>query len=313
MNLYNNIADIDPASESVVTIGTFDGVHLGHRKIIESLNKNSAKSGRRSFLVTFDPHPRTVVSDDRKIKVLTTVNEKLAVLKKNGPDNILVVNFTREFSELDYRDFIEKYLIKGMNLKTLVIGHDHKLGRNRAGDEIRLIELAGEFGFSVVKVDSVTENGYKVSSTLIRNLLFEGNVSKASEFLGRNYSLSGVVVKGSQRGRTIGFPTANIEIQDNCKLVPARGVYLCKAKMDQNEEYGIINIGYRPTFNEFDKLYLEVYIFGLSKDIYGEHIEIEFIERLRDEIKFDSVESLIERIKKDIEEAEMLLKTQTNN
>ncbi len=306
MQVYNDKSNIKIA-ESVVTIGTFDGLHLGHQQIISKVIKVAEEKKLTSVVVTFDPHPRAVVSKDYNMQLLATLDEKKILFEELKIDNLFVINFTLEFAKISSDEFVKNYLIDKLNAKHVVIGYDHKFGKNRNGDKSTLKEFGIKYGFDVTCMDEFQSEGDTISSTVIRNLLQTGEVDTANSYLGRNYSFFGKVVEGAKRGREIGFPTANIEIDNPYKLVPANGVYIVKASLDNQSLYGIMNIGIRPTFENENNKVIEMHIFDFNKNIYGKEIKIEFIKRIRSEKKFNSKEELINQITKDKNFAEEFL------
>lgn len=302
MNVYYDLDEIRKDKNTILTVGTFDGVHLGHRKIINEMIYQSVQNNCRSLVITFDPHPQVVLSKNDSIKILTTLKEKLEYLKSLSVQNVLVINFTREFSQIDFRTFVEEYFVNRIGVHTVVVGSDHHFGKNREGNPEILKELGKNLGFNVLKVEPLIFEGQKISSTRIRKALIEGNIQLANEMLGQKYEISGRVVKGDKRGELIGFPTANIEIDHKDKLIPARGVYFVEVDVAQKNFFGMMNIGYRPTFNNTTDLMLEVHIFYFSGDIYNYPIVVRFIDRLRDERKFSSIEELKNQLQKDKQE-----------
>ncbi|MFH0733290.1 MAG: riboflavin biosynthesis protein RibF [bacterium] len=298
MNIYTNIADIDCQDGSVVTIGTFDGLHAGHRALIDTLIYKSAELNFKNILVTFDPHPRNVVNENSKIQTLSTLDEKLKILEHLGVENVLVIKFTKEFSEVNYENFLREYIIKGLNVKLLIIGHDHKFGKDREGNETKLKQFSAQNGFEVISVTSVEIDGEIVSSTKIRNNLLFGKIIEANKFLMQNYFIEGIVVKGSQRGRELGFPTANIKTDDD-KLLPVEGVYAVSCKIENIVYFGMMNIGKRPTFDKFEKPIIEINLFEFNLDIYDKKVWIEIYDFIRDEVRFNSKEDLIEQLRLD--------------
>lgn len=301
MNVFDNLSEVKKEKNTVVTIGTFDGIHLGHEKIIEEVIKKTSIYGGRNIVVTFDPHPRNVVSKGNNIKLLNTLDEKIEILKDLGIENLLVVKFTNEFSQLTSEEFFKKYIINGIGIKEVVIGYDHHFGKGRDGDKSTLEELGREFDFSVTSVDAVSINGITVSSTKIRNALDKGDVKLANTLLGRYYSFSGTVIKGDQRGRQLGFPTANIKPDDENKLLPLLGIYAVEFIVDDKKYTGLMSIGKRPTFYDEGKITTEVYIFDFEKEIYGKHVTVNMVERIRGEEKYSSAEELVEQMNKDKE------------
>ncbi len=299
MDVFYDISDIRNDKNTVVTIGTFDGVHLGHKKIIERLKHSSSLSNGRNFVITFNPHPRSVVSQDYQMRLLNTLDEKIVLFKQLGVDNLLVIPFTRKFSSLDYKEFFEDYIIKKIGISEIILGHDHKFGKGRTGDEEKLKVLGKEYNFEVTPVPAITIDDNIVSSTKIRNALIEGDAKHANLLLGRPYSFSGFVIKGKMRGRTLGFPTANIQPDDEKKLIPKQGVYAVEVLTSDNKYNGMMNIGLRPTFDKDNTSIIEINIFDFYKDIYGEKVTVNVIERIRDEKKFSSVDELLSQLKND--------------
>ncbi|MBL4703319.1 MAG: bifunctional riboflavin kinase/FAD synthetase [Flavobacteriales bacterium] len=293
MKVYTNIADFKDVNNPVLTTGTFDGVHFGHQKIIDRLKMIAEKSGGESVLLTFHPHPRMVLfPDDDGLKLLSTREEKIIQLEKAGLDHLIIYPFSRKFSRLSATEYVRDLLVNDIGVKTLVIGYDHQFGRNREGDFKQLTELSEVYGFKVEEIPAQELDDVKVSSTKVRKALFSGEVKTAAKYLGHNYKVSGIVVKGRQLGREIGFPTANISVQDRYKLIPGNGVYAVNVKVKKQEYQGMLNIGVRPTVGGMLKQTMEVNIFNFNEDIYGNFCGVEFVKRLRDEIKFDSVDDL---------------------
>jgi len=290
----------DDVKDSVVTIGTFDGVHIGHKIIIEKLKEQAKKLNCESVVITFSPHPRVIVNNDAKILLLTTLEEKKELIEKLGVDKLYIINFTKDFAKKTYQEFLAETIIKNNKAKHIIIGYDHKFGKDRAGDKTNLMELTKENNIDITIVNPQEIDGLVISSTKIRNALLDGNLDLANKMLGRNYKVNGKVVEGSKRGRTLGFPTANIEQHDKNKLLPQNGVYLVKVFLEDEKYSGVLNIGLRPTFNNRIEPIAEVHLLDFNKNIYGKEISVEFIKRLRDEKKFDSKEELIKQIKNDI-------------
>jgi len=307
MRVYNDLFFIKKNDQTIITIGTFDGVHLGHQEIFNVLINKAKNDGCRNFVITFEPHPRVIIQPDSQLKLLTTFQEKVEILEKMGIDNLLVIPFTKEFSQLTPEDFFRKYILEGIGVKKIVIGYDHHFGKGRDGDEQKIRELGSLNGFEVQKTDAVTINETVVSSSKIRNALTEGEVTNAALMLGRNYSFSGKVVLGDKRGRELGFPTANIQLENEFKVVPKNGVYAVKVFLEEGSFDGVMNIGLRPTFKETTIVLSEVHILNFNRDIYGKQIRVEFISRIRDEKKFNSKEELIKQIEIDKQEAIKLL------
>ena len=307
MNVYYGIKEFIKLENAVVTSGTFDGVHLGHQKILNRLNEVASETKGESVVITFYPHPRSVISPDNKtINLLSTLDEKIELLEKNGVNHLVIIPFTREFSELSSEEFIQKILIETIGTKTLVIGFDHRFGKNREGGFDYLKENKARYGFEIEEIPRHDLENVGISSSKIRKALLEGEVPTAHHFLGRNYSVSGVIVKGKQLGRTIGFPTANIQVREIAKLIPADGVYAVKVYYCENEFGGMLNIGNRPTVDGTFKT-IEVNIFDFDQEIYGESLKVEFIKKIRNEQKFNGLEELKAQIARDKETCKALL------
>lgn len=302
MLIYNGLSEFSKNENSIVTIGTFDGLHLGHQKIVDQL-VNSAKSlNAKSTVISFDPHPRQIVSGDYSLSILTTIPEKSEILKNSGVDGLVILEFNKALSQMSAEDFITDVILDKIGLRGIIIGYDHRFGKGRDGGEEMLSKLSETHGFFIKKVDAVSVNGTEVSSTKIRDFLLKGNVFEAREFLGRYYSFEGVVVKGDQRGRKLGFPTANLMLTGYKKLLPAIGSYAVYVDLEGQRYKAMMNIGRRPTFNRWD-LAVEVNIFDFDKMIYGDKLTVFVVERLREEIKFLSVLDLVEQLNKDREKA----------
>jgi riboflavin kinase/FMN adenylyltransferase len=291
LKIYQSLNEFKPSKKTIVTLGTFDGVHLGHTAILDKICTIAKQENLESVLLTFFPHPRLIISNDSEIKMLNTMAEKAMLLEQKGIQNFIIHPFDKLFSELSPREFVEQVLIKQLNIQKIIIGYDHKFGKNRAADFNDLIAFGKEFGFEVEEISAKQVNEVSVSSTKIRDSLLEGKVSLANEYLGYAYMLSGIVVKGNQLGRTIGFPTANIEIPESYKLIPKYGVYLVTAIVNKKAVFGMMNIGIKPTLGG-NLLSIEVHLLHFSEDIYGQKIQVNVIERLREEQKFESFEAL---------------------
>jgi riboflavin kinase/FMN adenylyltransferase len=301
MKIFHDFSEIKKDENTFLTIGTFDGIHLGHKEIISSVNGKARLTNGRSFLITFDPHPRKILSKNNDIKILTTLREKIDLLDNLAIQNLLIINFTKEFSQITAEDFIKNYIIKFIGLREIVIGHDHHFGKGRGGDEGTLKKLGQENNFSVNTVSAFSVNGKIVSSSEIRNSLGSGDVKLAASLLGRPYSFSGTVVEGDKRGRQLGFPTANIKLEDEGKLLPALGVYAVEFVVENKRFSGLLSVGKRPTFYDHGKIIPEVFIYDFNKDIYGKFVTVNVIEMLRGEIKYNSAEELIDQMNKDKE------------
>lgn len=299
MKIFSNTDKFD-IKNPVITIGSFDGVHKGHLKVISRLKEIAKSNEGESVIFTFSPHPRQVLyPEENKVKLLNTRSEKMELLENAGIDNIIFYPFTKEFSGLSYTDFIKDVLIGQIGMKHLVVGYDHRLGNNREGSYDKLIALSQELDFDIVREDAFNMDDVNISSTKIRNALSIGDVCLANSFLGYEYFLTGEVVKGDCIGRKIGFPTANIKLYDEDKLVPASGVYAVDIFLDDKEYQGMVNMGIRPTVSHAGKFTIEANIFNFSEDIYGKEIRVSFVERLRGERKFDSFDELKSQIVND--------------
>lgn len=290
MKTFNNIKEYNK-KRSVVTIGTFDGVHIGHKKILERIIFNAKELKCESVVLTFFPHPRMVLQDNSVVQLLNTVDEKTILLEKTGVNNLIIHPFNQEFSRLTAEEFVKEILVNQLNIQKIIIGYDHRFGRNRTADINDLIVFGEEYGFEVEQISAQEINDNAISSTKIRNAILDGNIVLANNYLGYNYFFSGNVVKGKQLGRTIGFPTANISIEEDYKLIPKNGVYIVKMNYKENTIYGMMNIGTRPTVSGQDQT-IEVNFFDFNKDIYNELITIELLDFIREEQKFNSLDSL---------------------
>lgn len=307
MNIYHGIEDFKKLDYAVVTSGTFDGVHVGHQKILERLKEVARKHNGETVLLTYWPHPRLVLYPEQTdLKLLNTFEEKAGLLREQGIDHLLRIPFTKDFSNTTSEDFIKKLLVDQIGTKKLVIGYDHRFGKNREGSFEHLKANSSKYGFDVEEISRQDVEDVAVSSTKIRTGLFEGDVATASHLLGRPYRMLGRVVKGEKIGRMIGFPTANIEIEFKHKLVPADGSYAVLVYRDNTPLKGMLNIGNRPTVGGKSRT-IEVNLFDFDEDIYGENIAIDFIDRIRNEVKFDDIETLTKQLHRDKEKAIKLL------
>lgn len=286
---------------NVLTVGTFDGVHLGHQALLKNVVDRARAVSAPAVVVTFDPHPRDVITPAREgIRLLTNLQERAAIMNQYGIDQMIVIPFNRDFSMLSSEEFTRDYIHKRIGVHTFVIGYDHHFGRDREGSIQTLKGLSEELGFSVYVEEAHEVRHTTVSSSVIRKLLEEeGNVEMAAEMLGRPYEMAGTVVKGDQRGRTIGFPTANIEPENKNKVIPAKGVYCVEAELDRQVYSGMMNIGIRPTFGGQERVVPEVFLFDFSRTIYGSNLRIRFLRRIRGEKKFSDGEALVQQLIKD--------------
>jgi riboflavin kinase/FMN adenylyltransferase len=297
LNIYHSIHDFSTGKKTVFTLGTFDGVHIGHTKIIERL-LNSSSNEEQSLVLTFFPHPRMVLQKESDIKLLNTIEERIQLLEKAGLQNLIVHPFDQAFSRLTAKEFVKNILVDIFNVKKIIIGHDHRFGRNRTANIEDLIRFGQEYDFQVEQISAQEIDAVSISSTKIRNALLEGKIELANEYLGYNYFFSGVVIHGKKRGRTIGFPTANLKIDESYKLIPGKGVYAVKCKIGTQNVNGMLNIGTNPTV-EGEGISIEVHLFNFDEDLYGQKITLELIKRIRDEQKFASVDDLKMQLSKD--------------
>ena len=294
---------------SIVTIGTFDGVHLGHQKILDRLHNLKQTLNLSTVVLTFTPHPRKVLFPQQKdLKLITLVEEKLELLKKNNVDVSVVYPFDIAFSQLDAEEYIKTILVKQLNVKHLVIGYDHKFGKNREGSIDTLKQFSQKYNFTVEEISAKDIDNINISSSKIRHAIDEGNVELATVFLGHNFFINAQVVKGKKLGNTIGYPTANLKLDDTDKLIPKIGVYFVEAVFENSNYYGMMNVGTNPTVTDDLSVKLEVNIFEFNQDIYGKRIKIKFVKRIRDEEKFSNLNELIKQLHLDKETCLALIK-----
>ncbi|MBA41896.1 MAG: riboflavin biosynthesis protein RibF [Flavobacteriaceae bacterium] len=292
-----NIKDYLNNLPSVITVGTFDGIHLGHQKLINTVLNISKTENLKSVVLTFNPHPKIVLNNNPQISLLTTQQEKIKILNSFNIDYLITQEFTKSFSRLSPLEFVRDILVNKLNAKHIVIGYDHHFGRNRDANSNQLLEFSKSFDFDVTEVEALNKNKISVSSTKIRNLIFEGNIMDANRYLGYDFILTGNVVKGLGRGKKLGFPTANINI-DSKKIKPSDGVYFIYSVINKKTCYGMMNIGKNPTF--IDKGYsMEVHLFDFNEDLYGKEFTIRMVKKIRDEMKFDSPNDLSFQLKID--------------
>lgn len=304
MKIFDHIDTCKNLKNPILTLGMFDGIHIGHQAIIGQLNEIAKEVSGKSVLLTFEPHPRVVLgkgADD--LQLLTTLDEKIDLLEKSGLDNLILHPFTKEFSELSAEDFVKELLVNGIGIHTILIGYNHHFGKDRQGNFEQLKNLSDKFGFDCIKMEEVKSKDQKISSTQIRNALLEGKVEFAREGLGRNYSLTGKVVHGDKIGRTLGFPTANLEIEKH-KLIPGNGVYVVKVQIESEVFKGLLSIGTRPTVTNSQEKRVEVFILDFDGMIYDEKISVEMIHKIRDDQKFESIEELVLQMNADKKFAE---------
>ena len=285
-------------SAKVITIGTFDGIHIGHQKILKRVIKLAKKQDYEPVVLTLFPHPRMVLQKDNSIKLLNTIDERIELLKSFGIKDVIVKEFTKKFANLSAQDYVKKILVDDLNTKQIVIGYDHHFGKNRSANIIDLKEFAQLYDFKVEEISAQDIEDVTVSSTKIRNALDAGKVDLANSYLGYNFYITGKVVKGKGLGRTIDYPTANIYIKESYKLIPSDGVYVVKSIIDNKTIFGMMNIGTNPTVNGKTRS-IEVHFFDFNFDIYNTELKVEFLKRLRNEQKFENLEALKNQLKKD--------------
>jgi len=302
LKIFNSINDFKPTKKTIVTIGTFDGVHIGHQKIIEKLIQNAVDYNCESLILTFFPHPRMVLQEGSEIKLLNTIEERSNLIQKTGLSNLIIHPFNKEFSRLTAEEFVKTILVDALNIQKIIIGYDHRFGRNRSANIDDLIVYGKQYNFEVEQISAKEIDNVSISSTKIRNAILNGHMALANEYLGYTYVLNGTVIKGKQLGRTIGFPTANLKIEEEYKLIPKNGVYIVKSTINKKTVFGILNIGTNPTVNG-EKLSIEVHFIDFDGDLYHSNIEISVLESIREEQKFDSIELLKNQIQEDKEAA----------
>jgi riboflavin kinase / FMN adenylyltransferase len=298
LNVFYSLQDFNPKSKTIVTIGTFDGVHIGHRIIIDKIVQNCKKGDLESTILTFFPHPRMVLQNNSEIKLLNTIDEKIKLLENTGLQNLIIHKFDKSFSELSAEEFVLEVLVKQLNIQKIIIGHDHRFGKNRSANIDDLIVFGKKYNFEVEQISAEELNDVAVSSTKIRNAISDGNVTLANRYLGYQYFLSGIIIKGKQLGRTIGFPTANLKIDQEYKQIPKNGVYIVRGLINNQFFNGIMNIGFRPTVDG-ETISIETHFLDFDFDIYDQTITIEIFEHIRKEQKFESLEILKSQIEKD--------------
>jgi len=294
----HNFLNFSSKKKTILTIGTFDGVHIGHQKILSQLLKFSKKKNKTSVILTFFPHPRMVLQKDNEVKMINTLEEKSRLLEKLGLDELVIHPFDKEFSRLTALEFVRNVLVNQFNISKLIIGYDHHFGKNREGDFEQLQEYGKVFDFELEEIPAQNLNDITVSSTKIRTALLAGNIKKANSYLGYYFMLTGRVVKGESLGTKLGFPTANIEISESYKLIPKSGSYVVKSIIEGTRYNGMLNIGNRPTVAGKHQT-IEVYFFDFNANLYGKILQVEMLSYLRDEQKFDSIEALKQQLQKD--------------
>ncbi len=310
MKVTKDLRNAISSQPSILTLGTFDGVHKGHRKIISNLKSEAKRNNLRSIILTFFPHPRNVVSSEI-IKSISTIDEKTKIFSDLGVDELIIQKFDKSFSSMDAKEFIE-LLVDNLKIKKIIVGYNHRFGKNRSADINVLKDFSLKYNFEVLEIKAYEVENIKISSTKIRDAIQQGNINLCNNYLGYNFNINGYVVKGKSIGKTIGFPTANIKIAEGYKIMPKNGVYLVRCFFEKEKLYGMMNIGFNPTFGSNDKT-LEVNIFDFDKDLYGERIRIEFLNFIREEIKFENVEFLQNQLIKDRENCIKHINSTYNN
>ena len=300
MKIFSSISGFSSDAKTLVTIGTFDGVHFGHQQILQKLVAEAKKLAKKSVLLTFFPHPRMVLQKDASLELINTIEERAKLLEKTGLDYLIIHPFSKEFSRMTALEFVRDVLVNQFNISKLIIGYDHHFGKNREGNITQLTEYSHLYDFKVEEIPAQDIDDVSVSSTKIRKALANGNLKTANNYLGYYFMINGKVVNGKQLGGKIGYPTANIHVAENYKLIPKTGVYVVKSILNSTVVFGMMNIGNRPTVNGNHQT-IEVHFFDFNQDLYDQYLTIELIYFLRDEQKFDSIEELIHQLKKDEE------------
>ncbi len=306
MIVIKNLDNYISKQKSILTIGTFDGIHIGHQEIIKALVKESISKNYIANILTFFPHPRMILNKDSEIKLIDTLKEKERIFNKLRVNTLIIHPFSKEFSRMTALEFTRDVLVKKLNVSKIILGYDHRFGRNRESNVEDLIELGIAYNFKVQVIDALKIKSITISSTKIRNAIKNGDITTANLYLGRSFEINGNIIHGEGVGRKIGFPTVNINIDEKYKLIPSNGVYLVKLKTNNKLHYGMMNIGNRPTLNGKNRT-LEINIFNFKKDLYGKNISVFFLRKIRDEIKFDSIKKLSDQLKKDKKRCEIII------
>jgi riboflavin kinase/FMN adenylyltransferase len=292
--------------DAFVTIGNFDGVHLGHIPILKKLIEEAHREKSKALVITFDPHPKKVLRPDiRPFYLITSIEEKIKLLEEIGVDGLIFIPFDLDFSRMTSESFVRDILWGKLHIRKIFVGHDYSFGKSKTGNKVFLAEFGKQLGFEVDIINAVKLDDETISSTRLRHLILAGDVKTAARLLGRPYNISGIVIEGKKRGSILGIPTANIK--PDKELIPAQGVYAVISRLGKDSYKGVLNVGFNPTFSDTD-LSVEVFLLDFSGDIYGEKVDVLFIERIRDEVKFESPEQLVTQIRKDIDEARTILK-----
>lgn len=307
MKIYHHIDEFVPVKNAVVTIGTFDGVHIGHRKIISRLKELATASDAETVILTFFPHPRMILHpEDENIKLITTIAEKASLMEQLGVDHLIITPFSRDFSNQSAEEYIRDVLVKKIGTKTIVIGYDHRFGKDRKGGLEDLLRLAPEYGFEVLEIPEQDINDVAISSTRIRTALLDGEIDIANECLGYPFFITGKVIRGDQLGRQLGYPTANLMLEEKYKLIPSDGIYAVRVNVEGKDYNGMAYIGHRPTVNGMTRN-IEVNIFDFNQEIYNKQLRMEFLHFVREDIHFASLDELVVQLGKDKEDVLALL------
>ena len=306
LKIFHSINDFRSTKKTILTLGTFDGVHIGHKKILKKVIQGTANEKYESLVLTFFPHPRMVLQEDSGLQLLNTIDEKIDLLAEIGLENLVIHPFDETFSRLTAEDFVKTILVDRFHIQKIIIGYDHRFGRNRTADIDDLIAFGKKYNFEVEQISVQEINEISVSSTKIRNALLEGNMTLANDYLGYAYFLTGTVVKGKQLGRTINFPTANLNIKENYKLIPQNGVYIVESTINQKTVFGMMNIGFNPTVKGQNQS-IEIHYFDFDADLYEQKIRVSILQRIRSEQKFESVDLLKAQLEKDKKSAHLYL------
>jgi len=308
LKIYKSLSKFKSVNKTFVTIGTFDGVHVGHKKVLKNLIKDAHKKKSETILLTFFPHPRIVLQKDAGIKLINTIDERIDLLEAIGLDHLIIQKFTKKFSNQSALEFVRNVIVNSLNTRKLFVGYDHQFGKNREGNFDQLQDYGLSYEFSVKEISQKELDAITISSTKIRKALEEGYIEKANQYLGYNFMLTGKVIKGQNLGEKIGFPTANIFIKESYKLIPKTGAYIVRSTIKGVKVYGMMNIGYRPTVSGKHQT-IEIHFFDLNKDLYDKKIKVEVLKFLRNEKKFDSVDELKEQLQLDKENSLKLIGT----
>lgn len=306
MKNYNHFKTFNSNTKTILTIGTFDGVHIGHKKILENIVQEARDFSLESLVLTFFPHPRMVLQKDSNIKLINTIDEKKALLDAIGINHLIIQPFDREFSRLTAEEFVEEVLVKHLNVKKIIIGYDHRFGRNRTATIDDLIQFGEKYNFEVEQISAESINESTVSSTKIRKALESGNIELANSYLGYSFSLNGKVVTGNKIGRSLNFPTANLQIKEDYKLIPNDGVYFVSVVVDNLKKFGLVNIGNKPTLENSNHT-IEVFILDFDENIYDKNLTLYFFKKIRDEKKFNSLSLLQNQIELDVAVAKKMI------